>query len=324
MITHTLDRETGMRMYAAVSIAVACDTKMWSLLNSAQISLFYLSSRGHEIVSAAAGCTLEAEDYLITYYRGLPEQIAKGISLSGVWAEWCGKVTGNCHGKGGSVHMIDPDANIMVNSGIVGGQFPIAAGFGLASKMRNDGRVTMCTFGDGANTEGTFHEALNLAALWNLPVVFLCQNNRYAESTAFAKQTCVERVALRAAAYGIPGITFDGNNAAEAYSVIRTAVERARNGGGPSLVEGMTYRLMGHYNLDSMSYMPAEELKAAREADPVPIFRNMLVSSGLASEAELRQIDEHSRAAVEDAWQFAKNSPAPDEAELLSDVLGGV
>jgi pyruvate dehydrogenase E1 component alpha subunit len=307
-------------MYTVMSTARQCDEKVHSLLKSGQMGGIWLSARGHEAVGAAIGTALERTDYLVTYYRGLPEQLAKGMSLNEMWAEWLGKATGSCKGKGGGIHVVDPEAGVMSNSGIIGAGLPIASGLALASQLRKDGRVTVCTFGDGAINQGSFHESLNLAGLWKLPVVFFCENNRYAETTAYAKATSAEQIVDRAAAYQIPGVKVDGNDPAATYQAAREAVDRARAGAGPTLIEATAYRLMGHYNLDTMGYIPSEELAAAVAADPVPAFRARLVAAGIASDEDLAAIDKRAAEEVEEAWAFAKTSPDPDLEELLRDV----
>ena len=318
----TADRDRYLAMYRAITLTRTTDERVTGLMRTGQLALFWLSARGQEVLGSALGTALQPDDYLVTYYRGLPEQLAKGMSLKKMWAEWMGRATGTAKGKGGFVHTVDPDAGVMVNSGIIGGQIAIAPGLALASHLRGDGRVTICTFGDGASSEGSFHEALNLAAVWKLPVVFVCQNNRYAETTAFEKVFSTDQIANRAAGYGIPGVVVDGNDWEAMTAAIDTAVERARSGQGPTLLEAMTYRLAGHYNMDAMGYMPEEELAAARAADPVPRFRAWLVESGTATEAELDTLDEEAAAEVEAAYEFARTSPEPDLSELTLDVLG--
>lgn len=319
----TPDRDTLLRIFSAMSLARRADEKVHDLLRSGRMGGIWLSPRGQEAL-AAIGVAAETDDYLVTYYRGMPEQLAKGMSLREMWAEWLGKATGTCRGKGGGIHTIDPAVGVMANSGIIGGGLPIAAGLALASRIRGDGRVTICTFGDGASNEGSFHESLNLAGLWQLPVVFVCENNRYAETTGFAKATSVDQVAQRGTSYRIPGITVDGNDPVATYTAVREALDRARTGGGPTLVEAMTYRTMGHYNLDAMKYIPVDELEAARAADPLPIYRSWLLESGRVSEEDVVAIEKQAAEEVEDAWTFASTSPDPDPEELHRDVLGGV
>ena len=192
------------------------DERMRSLLRSGKMMAVYYSPRGQEIVAAAMGVHLKPTDYLVTMYRGIHDQLAKGMPLRELCAEYYGKATGTCKGKGGPMHITYPAAGIMVTTGVVGGGLPIANGLALASQLKEDGRVTVCCFGDGASNIGAFHEALNMASLWKLPVVFLCQNNLYAECTKYEDATTVARVSQRAASYNMPGVTVDGNDPAVA------------------------------------------------------------------------------------------------------------
>ena len=317
----TPGRETLLSIYEVATLARQADEKVSSLMRSGQMGGIWLSARGQEVLGAAAGTVLRRDDYLVTYYRGLPEQLAKGMSLKEIWAEWLGKATGVCAGKGGGIHVVDPDCGVMVNSGIIGAGLPIAAGLALAAKIRGEDRVCVCTFGDGAVSEGSFHEALNLAAVWKLPVVFLCENNGYAETTAFAKASAVPQVRDRAAAYAMPAETVDGDDGPVMYEAMSRAVDRARAGDGPTLLEAMTYRLNGHYNLDAMAYVPEDELAAARAADPVPRLRAWLVESGHASDEDLTAIEKKAAELVEEAWEFASGSPDPGLEALERDVV---
>jgi pyruvate dehydrogenase E1 component alpha subunit len=314
------DRDTLVRMYGTMTTIKLCDDRFRSMIGSGQLMIMYFPVRGQEVISAAMGAALQPDDYLVTTYRGLHDHIAKGVDLKSLWAEFLGKATGSCKGKGGPMHLTDRQAGVMVTTGVVGGGIPIANGLALAAQARGDGRVTVVTFGDGATSIGAFHEALNLAKGWNLPVVFLCQNNAYAEKTHFAQFQTTPTVAERSSAYGLPGVRVDGNDPVAMYTAISEAVDRARVGGGPTLVEATTYRFWGHYFGDAMQYMPAEEREAAIAADPIPRFRTWLVTEGHATETELDATETEAAVTVEEAAQFALSSPAPDEAEILRDV----
>ena len=315
-----LDRSTHLRMYETMTLAKQTSEKVLNLLMTGQMAIMWFSPRGQEVIGAALGVNLEPDDYLVTTYRGVHEMLGKGVALNEMWAEWLGKATGSNKGKSGVVHYTDPDHGIMSNSGIIGGGLPVSTGLALSSSMRDDGRVTVCTFGDGQVNCGAFHESVNLAAVWKLPLVFLCQNNRYAETTAWRKFTPLEKISDRAAAYSIPGVTVDGNDPVAIYEAIKEAVDRARNGGGPSLVEAMTYRFFGHYIGDMMTYMPSDELAAAMAADPVPAYRTWLIENDQATDAELTEIDQQAAARLDEAYEFAKNSPDPDPTETYADT----
>ncbi|WP_202125591.1 thiamine pyrophosphate-dependent dehydrogenase E1 component subunit alpha [Actinomadura physcomitrii] len=296
------------------------DEKLRGLLTSGELAVSYYSPRGQEVVAAGMMSRLRAEDYLVTTYRGIHDQIAKGIPLEPLFAELFGRVDGTCKGKGGPMHVTQPETGVMVTTGVVGSGLPIAVGLGLAAQVRGQDRVTVVCFGDGASNIGAFHEALNMAALWRLPVVFLCQNNRYAESTRYSDGTTVERIAQRAASYGIPGVTVDGNNAGEMAEAASQAVARARAGEGPTLLEAMTYRFMGHYFGDAGAYMDADEFVAAQAADPVPALRKELLRAGISTEEELTALENEEQAAVDSAAAFAKASALPGVDELRRDV----
>jgi pyruvate dehydrogenase E1 component alpha subunit len=296
------------------------DERVRGLLMSGQVQIIYYSPRGQECIPAAVGAALRPDDYTVTTYRGIHDSLAAGASLEEILGEAFGKATGTSKGKGGPMHLSDPSCGLMATTGIVGGGLPIANGVALGSQLRGDGRVTVCYFGDGATNIGAFHEALNMAAIWDLPVVFVCQNNGYGEYTPRRESQKIELISSRAAAYGMPGVTVDGNDPDATYEVAAEAIGRARSGGGPTLVEATTYRFMGHLFGDQMPYMPPEELAAAKAADPVPRFRARLVSDGTATEAELDAIDAEIGTSVDEAVRAALDAPLPDAAELFTDV----
>jgi len=307
-------------MYTTMARIVACDEKLRVMLLAGQMRGMYYSPRGQEVIPAAFGELLRPDDYLVATYRGLHDQLAKGVPMRELWAEYMGKVTGSCKGKGGPMHITHPASGVLVTTGIVGGGLPIATGIALSSVLRGTDQVTLVSFGDGATNIGAFHEAMNLAGLWRLPVIFCCQNNRYAEHTSFAGGTSAERVSDRAAGYRMPGVTVNGNEPLAMYAAAEQAVRRARAGDGPTLVEAMTFRFHGHLLSDDMAYMPDGELAEARAADPVPAFRAWLISAGYATEGQLLVIEEAAAAEVADAVQFALDSPAPDPGDVLTDV----
>ena len=318
------DRDTLVGMYRTVARIQACDERLRGLVGAGKIFIFYYSPRGQEIIPAAVSACLGPDDYVVTTYRGLHDEIAKGAPLRQLMAEILGRSDGTCRGKGGPMHISDPRSGVMVTTGVVGGGIPIANGLALASKMQADRRVTVVYFGDGAANIGGFHEALNLAAVWGLPVVFVCQNNRYGEFTPLHETQRVEQLSSRAAGYGIPGVTVDGNDPVAMYSAAAEAVARARAGDGPTLIEAMTYRFMGHFYGDQMPYMDQEEYQAALAADPLPRFRAMLLEAGHATEEDLATIEKEAGAEADDAVEFAFASPPPDLSELFEDVYAEV
>ncbi|HEX4892049.1 MAG TPA: thiamine pyrophosphate-dependent dehydrogenase E1 component subunit alpha [Hyphomicrobiaceae bacterium] len=316
-----IERDKLLDIYTRTMRAARADEKLRSLLMAGKLASIYYTVRGQELVSAAMMAALEKDDYLVTTYRGQHDQIAKGVPLRPLFAEIFGKATGTCRGKGGSMHITHPASGVMVTTGVVGSGLPIANGLALVSQNRGDKRVTVVCFGDGASNIGAFHEALNMAQLWKLPVVFLCQNNHYGEHTAFADHTQVDQVASRAAAYGMRGVRVDDGNDVEAmYAAAKEAVDRARAGEGPTLLEAMCYRMLGHFFGADFSYMPAEHLAAMREADPLPRLRQVMLDRQF-SKAELVRIVADIDREVDDAADFAAASPLPGPEEIRKDVF---
>jgi TPP-dependent pyruvate/acetoin dehydrogenase alpha subunit len=318
--TATAPPDTLRTIFEAMTRAYRVDERLRSMITSGQVFLIYYSPRGQETVAAALAPLLRTDDYLVTNYRGIHDQIAKGIPLRPLLAEYFGKATGTCKGKGGPMHITHPESGVMVTTGIVGAGLPIANGLALASKLRGTDQVTVVTFGDGASNIGAFHEALNLAAVWDLPVVFVCQNNQWAEHTAITDSQRNANVADRAAAYGMPGVTVDGNDPVAMFTAAEAAVTRARSGGGPTLLEARTFRFCGHLVGDTMEYLPQADLEAALAADPVPRFRAWLLESAGFVEDELAKIESAIDAEIDDAVEFAQASPPPDAGELTTDV----
>ena len=314
------DRNKLLDIYTRTMRVARSDEKFRSLLMTGKLAVLYYTYRGQEVATAAMMAALEPTDYLVTTYRGQHDQIAKGVPLDKLYAEIAGRATGTCKGKGGSMHITHPETGVMVTTGVVGSGLPIANGLALSSQNRKDGRVTVTCFGDGATNIGAFHEAMNLAQLWQLPVIFFCQNNRYGEHTAFADHTKAESIAARADAYGMKAVTVDGNDAEAMYAVAREAVDRARTGEGPTLIEAMCYRMLGHFFGADFSYMPKEHLAAMAAADPLPRLRTLMLERQF-TEAELDSIVADIDAELEAAAQFAFDSPFPGPEELRIDVF---
>lgn len=296
------------------------DEKLRIVIKSGRLVMPYYSTRGQEVIPAAVSVCLRKEDYICTIYRGLHDSLAKGVPLKQLWAELAGRVTGTCKGKGGPMHITHPDSGVMVTTGIVGSTMPIANGLAWASQLSGEDRVTIAYFGDGASNIGAFHEALNLASLWKLPVVFVCSNNQYAEHTNYAVGTAVERISQRAASYSMPGVTVNGNDPVEMLAAAREAVDRARAGDGPTLIEAMTFRFHGHVLGDDDSYMKPGERAEHMARDPYPQFRNWLIENDNASESQLRSIESEIAAELEEAVEFALSSSFPDASEIYRDV----
>ena len=240
--THKPDAATQVEIFRRMALLKANDERARRAVTTGRLMMVYYSYRGQEVIPAALSVNLNDDDYLVTIYRGIHDMLAKGLPLKELWAEMAGRVDGTCKGKGGPMHLTYPKKGIMVTTGIVGSSMPIANGLGWAAQLDGSKRVAVATFGDAAANIGAFHESLNLASIWKLPVIFLCQNNRWGEHTAYEKSTPIERIADRAASYGMPGIHVDGNDPVAMYGAAREAVERARAGEGPTLIEAMTFR----------------------------------------------------------------------------------
>jgi len=314
------DGATQLEIYKRVALLKANDERSRKVIMTGRLVMPYYSYRGQEVIPAAMATALTDDDYWVTIYRGIHDMLAKGMPLNDLWAEVAGRVDGTCKGKGGPMHLTYPKKGIMVTTGIVGSSMPIANGIAWGSQLSGNRRVAVATFGDGATNIGAFHESLNLAAVWKLPVIFLCQNNLYGEHTTYEKATSAKRIADRAIAYDIPGVRVNGNDPIEMFAAAREAVERARAGEGPTLIEAMTFRFNGHVFGDADAYMDKEQKKAAMEADPVPIFRARLIAEGIASEEQLSAIEADIEKRIDDAVEFALASPFPELDELTKDV----
>jgi acetoin:2,6-dichlorophenolindophenol oxidoreductase subunit alpha len=314
------DRATQIEMYRRMALLKANDERSRKLVTTGRLVMPYYSYRGQEVIPAALTVNLTDDDYLCTIYRGVHDMLAKGMPLNALWAEIAGRATGVCKGKGGPMHLTYPAKGIMVTTGIVGSSMPIANGLAWGAQLSGDGRIAVAMFGDGASNIGAFHEALNLASVWKLPVVFVCQNNLYAEHTTYAKGTSAKRIADRGIAYDMPAERVNGNDPIEMYGAAKRAVDRARTGGGPTLIEAMTFRFHGHVLGDADSYMEQGQKEAAMEADPVPRYRAKLVADRLAVEAELAEMEAGIERDLDAAVTFALASPLPDISEMRRDV----
>jgi pyruvate dehydrogenase E1 component alpha subunit len=279
---------------------------------------------GQEAVSVGVCSSLRRDDYMLNTHRGHGNCIAKGADLKLMMAELLGKSTGYCKGKGGSMHIADFEGGNLGANGIVGGGIPIAVGAGISIQNRGTDQVVACFFGDGATNQGTFHESLNLAALWRLPIIFVCENNLYALSTPVGEAVSVPRISDRATAYGIPGISLDGNNIIEVYSKTKEAVERARAGGGPTLLDCITYRFFGHFTGDpgrGITYRSKEEMDEWLNRCPVKQFKERLLQEKIMTEENGKAIEANVKASIEEAVQFAKESPFPSPEEAVQDLF---
>ena len=314
-------REVLVDIYRRMTLIKQNDERFRAVIKAGKIVAPYYSPRGQEVIPSALSVSLTDEDYICTIYRGFHDMLAKGVPVRLLWAEVAGRTTGTCKGKGGPMHITHPESGVMVTTGVVGSSMPIANGLALAAQIRGERRVTVAYFGDGASNIGAFHESLNMAALWKLPVIFVCQNNGYGEHTRYELATSAARISDRAAGYQMPGVTVDGNDPLAMYHVARQAVERARAGEGPTLIEALTFRFQGHVFGDADSYMRAGEKEAALARDPVPAYRKWLIEKGHSTEAGLAELEKAIEAQIDEAVEFALSSPVPDIDELRRDVF---
>ncbi|MCV7032091.1 thiamine pyrophosphate-dependent dehydrogenase E1 component subunit alpha [Mycobacterium sherrisii] len=308
------------RLYALMVLMKTADDRLSRGIGTGEFMCVYWPSRGQEAIAAAMGVALRPDDQLVTTYRGLHDLIGKGVPLEEIYGEMMGRTVGASRGKGGTMHIAKPAVGVMLSTGIVGAGPPVAVGLALAAKRKRLDRVTVVSFGDGATNTGSFHEAANMAALWDLPVLFVCQNNLYAEMTPTADTMKLERVADRAAGYGMPGIRVDGNDPLAVKAALDAALGRARAGAGPTFLECVTFRFRGHYFGDRMPYIPKQQLDAALAADPVPRFRRQLADTGICTEDQLAGIEGEALATVESALQTVLNADSPSSVELDQDV----
>lgn len=297
--------------------------KKMQLIRRAEEKLYYLFSVqsmpgtmhqyiGQEAVAVGVCQNLQDKDYITSTHRGHGHCIAKGIDMNAFMAEMFAKSTGSCKGMGGSMHIADYNVGILGANGIVGGGIPIATGAGIASKYKKDGKVVVSFFGDGASNEGAFHESLNMASVWNLPVIFVCENNVYGFSTHYRRVTNVENIADRAHAYGMKGIIADGMDVIDVYKKVQEIIEDVRNCSGPVLIECKTYRYMGHARFETPVYRTREEVEEWKKLDAIEKLKAELIRSYKTTEKDLEKIDEEVDNIIEASVEFATNSPDPE------------
>lgn len=318
-----LTKEKLVGFYRTMLTIRGFESKAVELFAAGKLPGFVHLYLGEEAVATGVCGTLNDRDYITSTHRGHGHLIAKGGKVDLMMAELFGKSTGYCKGKGGSMHIADVHLGILGANGIVGAGQPIAAGAAFACKYRNSGAVSVCFFGDGASNRGTFHESLNLASIWKLPVVYVCENNMYGISNCQRDHMNISDIADRAAAYGIPGVSVDGNDVIAVFEAAREAVERARKGDGPSIIECKTWRHRGHFEGDPASYKDPEEQQAWLKKDPIPRFKIKLIDTGIATQAELDQIQTEVENCISDAIKFAQESPDPNPDDVLTDVYAG-
>jgi pyruvate dehydrogenase E1 component alpha subunit len=312
----TTDQATRVEMYRMMTRARLFEQRVHDLFLQGLVKGTSHLALGQEAVAAGVAAALRPNDLVYCTYRGHVHTLLRGAPMTALMAELLGRATGICGGKGGSMHLTDVSVGAMGSYAIVGAHMPIAAGAAWAAQERGTGQVVVCFFGDGTTNIGTFHEALNFAVVWQLPVVFVCENNLYMEYTPIRSVTAVENPAAdRAGAYGLESILADGNDADEMHEIAVRCVEKARRGDGPSLVEAKTYRHTGHSRADPGKYRPDDEVAAWLARDPIPTLRDRLLASG-TDEAELAGIDEEAKELVDRATTEAREAPPPDPSAM--------
>lgn len=275
---------------------------------------------GEEAIAVGVCAALNDDDYITSTHRGHGHLIAKGGDLNLMMAEIMGRADGYCKGKGGSMHIADPSLGILGANGIVGAGIPIATGAGMSAKLRKSGQVAVCFFGDAASNQGTFHESINIASSFDLPVIYVCENNLYGVGTRQTKVRRIEDIAERSVAYGMPGCVVDGNNVIAVYEAAMAAIDRARNGDGPTLIECKTYRWGVHNEGEADTYRPPEEIETWMKREPIAPFRTRLVDEGFLTEAKATRFEADIVKEVDQAVEFARQSPWPDPETALTEL----
>ncbi len=316
----SLNKEKMIDLYATMKKIRLFEEKVAELFAEGKLPGFVHLYAGEEAIGVGVCAHLTDRDYITSTHRGHGHCIAKGVEINSMMAEVYGKATGSCKGKGGSMHIADVDKGMLGANGIVGAGGPLACGSGLMAKTLGTDQVTVCFFGDGAAEQGTMHEAMNLACCWNLPVVFVCENNGYAETTPWGYHCAAKSIADRAAAYDMPGISVDGTDFFAVYEAAEEAIGRARRGNGPSLMECRGFRYFGHFEGDAMLYVTEEEKERNRARDPIENVKKRAIERGLVSAAQLAEVDAQAAAIIEEAVKFAEESSWPKPEEVLTDV----
>lgn len=316
----SLTKEKMIDLYATMKKIRLFEEKVAELFAEGKLPGFVHLYAGEEAIGVGICAHLTDRDYITSTHRGHGHCIAKGVEINAMMAEVYGKATGSCKGKGGSMHIADVDKGMLGANGIVGAGGPLACGSGLMAKTLGTDQVTVCFFGDGAAEQGTMHEAMNLACCWNLPVVFVCENNGYAESTPWGYHCAAKSIADRAVAYDMPGITVDGSDFFAVYEAAEEAIGRARRGEGPALIECRGFRYYGHFEGDAMLYITEEEKERNRARDPIENVKKRALERGLVTEAQLADVDAQAVALIEKAVEFAEESPWPASEEVFTDV----
>jgi pyruvate dehydrogenase E1 component alpha subunit len=315
-----LTKELLMEMYLRMNHARHFEEKVAYFFSRGMVHGTTHLSVGQEASGVASAMALDDGDFASLTHRGHSQAIGFGLDINRMMAELLGKETGYCKGKGGSMHIADIENGNLGANGIVGGGYAISAGAALTQQYNKTGKIVLCFSGDGSANEGSFHEALNLASIWKLPVIFFIENNLYGMSTHIGKSMNIKDIADRAKAYGIPGIIVDGNDAIEVYETVAKAAEGVRAGKGPVLIESKTYRWQGHSKSDAQAYRTKEEVEEWKEKDPIAHLRRFMIDQRMATEEEMAKVEQQAIENIEKAVEFAKESPEPSVESVTEDV----
>ena len=314
------DRDTLVKIFHQMLLIRRFEEKCAESYSLGKIGGFCHLYIGQEAVGVGAISALRPDDYVLTSYREHGQAIAKGISPEAVMAELYGKAGGCSHGKGGSMHLFDADVNFLGGHAIVGGQIPLATGVAFASKYKETDQVTLCFFGEAAVNQGAFHESLNMAQLWKLPCIYICENNMYGMGTSLQRAMSSQNVASKARAYELASESVDGMDVLKMREATQRAIKRAREESLPTLIEALTYRYMGHSMSDPGKYRTRAEIEKYQERDPIKVFTKTLKDNGFLSDSDIAEIEAQVKDEVEKAVHFADESPLPDSKELYTDV----
>ncbi len=316
-----ISNELVVKMYSRMVTIRKFEEEVIILFRKGFIPGWIHSCIGQEAVATGACFAIKKEDFIFSTHRGHGHCISKGADLRKMMAELFAKRTGYCKGKGGSMHICDPSSGILGANGIVGGGIPIATGVGFACKYQKNERVCLVFFGDGASNQGSFHESINLASLWKLPVIYICENNLYGNTVSQKRHQNIRNIAVRAKAYNIPGIIADGMDVFDVYNKVSNAVNRARKGNGPTLIEAKTYRYMGHYEGDPQVYRTQREINLWKKKDCIQKLEKYLLEKLILNDERICLIQKKIKTQIDEAIEYAKNSPEPVEESALEDIF---
>jgi TPP-dependent pyruvate/acetoin dehydrogenase alpha subunit len=316
-----MDRNLKLQIYRNMILSRRLEERIAELIKAGQVGGFMHPGVGQEALQCSAIAALRRDDYMLYAHRGVAYWVARGIPLEKILCDLAGREGGTNRGKGGVMRVVYPELGVLGESGTLGGCFPIASGAGLSIKVKGGDQAVLCFFGDGTSNRGTFHESMNFCAVRKLPVVFLCENNGWAVSMPTERSTAVKDIADRAKGYAVPGKVVDGNDPEQVFAAVSEALQRARSGAGPSLIEAKTYRLWGHWIGDPESYRSREEVEKQWRRDPIPVYEAKLAQEGILNDSLHSEADADARAKIDRAIEFMQKQPFPKPESALEDVF---